>query len=58
MIMANSEFLKVKCEKCKNEQVIFSRASTLVKCLVCGIVLAEPRGGETDIKAKIIEKMD
>ena len=58
MIMAGSEFLKVKCEKCKNEQVIFNRASSVVKCLVCGTVLAEPRGGETDIKAKILEKMD
>ncbi len=50
--MAN-EFLKVKC-KCKNEQVIFSRPSTLVKCLVCNEVLAEPRAAKANIKAEII----
>lgn len=50
--MAN-DFIKVKC-KCKNEQVIFKRASTVVKCLVCNEVLAEPRGGNADIKAEIV----
>ncbi|MCX6815993.1 MAG: 30S ribosomal protein S27e [Candidatus Aenigmarchaeota archaeon] len=36
--------MKVKC-KCRNEQVIFNKASMVVKCLVCGAVLAEPTGG-------------
>lgn len=39
-------FLKVKCEKCNNEQKIFSKASTTVKCLVCGEVLAKSSGGK------------
>ena len=47
-------FMKVKCEKCKNEQVIFERASSTVKCLVCGEVLAVPSGGKADIKGKIL----
>jgi len=50
--MAN-EFVKVKC-KCKNEQIIFKRVSTVVKCLVCNEVLAEPTGGNADIKAEIV----
>lgn len=49
-----TKFVKVKCEKCKNEQVIFEKASTKVKCLVCGEVLAEPTGGKTRVKAKVI----
>jgi small subunit ribosomal protein S27e len=49
-----SKFLKVKCEKCKNEQVIFEKASTEVKCLVCGETLAEPTGGKAKIKSKSI----
>jgi len=53
MIMAG-KFLKVKCEKCKNEQVVFERAACQVKCLVCGEVLAEPTGGKTSIKAKVL----
>ena len=53
--MMDSKFLKVKCKKCKNEQVIFNKASTAVKCLVCGDVLAEPKGGKSEIKTKILE---
>ncbi len=44
-------FIKVTCEKCKNEQVIFENAATTVTCLVCSAVLAEPKGGRANIKA-------
>jgi small subunit ribosomal protein S27e len=47
-----SKFLRVKCEKCKNEQVIFERAASVVKCLVCGEVLAKPTGGKAVIKSE------
>lgn len=50
--------MRVKCKKCKNEQVIFNKASTVVKCLVCGNLLAEPKGGKADIKTKVIEVVD
>ncbi len=49
-----SKFLKVKCMKCGNEQIIFNKASTKVYCLVCGNLLAEPTGGKARIHAKII----
>lgn len=55
MLMETSKFLYVKCMKCKNEQTIFSRPATLVKCLVCGEPLAIPTGGEADLKTKIVE---
>ena len=48
------KFIKVKCEKCKNEQVIFEKPASQVRCLVCGEVLAEPRGGKAEIKAKVL----
>lgn len=47
-----SKFVKVKCESCKNEQIIFRKAASTVKCLVCGEILAEPTGGLAEIKAK------
>jgi small subunit ribosomal protein S27e len=47
-------FIKVKCEKCKNEQIIFEKSATTVKCLVCNEVLAEPTGGKALIKAKVL----
>lgn len=50
--MANN-FVKVKC-KCKNEQVVFSRAASVVKCLVCNEVLVQPTGGNANIKAEVI----
>ncbi len=53
-----SKFLKVKCNKCRNEQITFNRAASTVKCLVCGAVLAEPTGGVADIKAKVIQILD
>lgn len=53
-----SKFLKVKCAKCRNEQILFSHAATVVKCLVCEKVLAEPRGGMADIKTNAIEVLD
>lgn len=44
-----SKFFHVKCEKCKNEQVLFEKSATMVKCLVCGEVLAKPTGGKAVI---------
>lgn len=50
-----SKFLKVKCEKCKNEQIIFSRSATIVRCLVCDALLAEPTGGRARIHANVLQ---
>ncbi len=52
------EFIKVKCEGCKNEQVIFSKPSGEVKCLVCGEVLAKNRGGKAEIKGKVLKGVE
>ena len=49
-----SNFLKVRCEKCNNVQIIFERPASVIKCLVCDKVLAEPTGGKGIIKAKIM----
>lgn len=53
-----SKFLKVKCEKCNNEQVIFNKAASTVRCLVCSNVLSEPTGGKSEIKSKVIKTME
>jgi len=50
-----AKFLKVRCEKCHNEQTIFSKASMMVKCLVCSEVLAEPTGGTAKLKSQTVE---
>ena len=50
-----SRFIKVRCPKCKNEQIIFGKPASEVKCLVCEKVVAEPSGGKGKIKARILE---
>ncbi len=56
--MKDSKFIKVRCGKCKNEQIIFGKCSTVVRCLVCGIELATPTGGKSDVKCNILEVLD
>jgi small subunit ribosomal protein S27e len=52
-----AHFLKVKCKDCDNEQIVFSRASTEVRCNICGTTLAEPTGGMARIKGDIIGEL-
>lgn len=53
-----SKFIKVRCPKCKNEQTIFGKTSTTVKCLVCEREIAESTGGKSKIKARILEVLE
>jgi small subunit ribosomal protein S27e len=53
-----AKFIKVKCSKCKNTQVIYGRASTKVKCLECGGVVAIPSGGNAKIRARVEEVLN
>ena len=47
-------FLKVKCEDCGGEQVVYDRAATPVVCLVCGATLARPTGGLAQIEGEVL----
>jgi len=49
-----SAFVRVKCLKCGNEQIIFSHAVNRVTCNVCGTELAEPSGGKANIKGEVV----
>lgn len=51
-----SGFIKAKCGKCKNEQMIFERPAMEVRCLVCGEVLSKPSGGKGIIKVPKTEQ--
>lgn len=53
-----SKFVKIRCPKCKNEQIMFGKASGQVKCLVCGKVLGDATGGKTKVKARILEVLE
>ena len=53
-----SKFIKIRCPKCKNEQITFGKSSTIVKCLVCSKILVEPTGGKSKVKARILEVLE
>ena len=55
---SKTKFLRVHCNKCKNEQNIFSCVSTKVHCLVCNELLAEPTGGMSKVQGKILENLN
>jgi small subunit ribosomal protein S27e len=52
-----SKFYKVKCPDCENEQTVFEKASTTVKCVVCGHDLSTPAGGKAIFKAEILSEL-
>ncbi|MBT4539008.1 30S ribosomal protein S27e [Candidatus Woesearchaeota archaeon] len=53
-----TKFIKVRCAKCKNEQIVFDTASKEVHCLVCDEVLAQPTGGKAKISARVLEVLE
>ena len=55
---STSKFIKIRCPKCKNEQIMFGKASSIIKCLVCSKVLAEPSGGKSKVKARVLEVLE
>ncbi|KUO83613.1 MAG: 30S ribosomal protein S27e [Thermoproteus sp.] len=53
-----TKFLRIRCPDCGNEQVVFSHASMVVRCLVCGRVLVQPTGGRSQILGNIVRSLD
>lgn len=51
-------FLRVKCLDCDNEQIIFDRAASDVKCIICGKTIVKSRGAKAKIMAHIDEVLD
>ncbi len=58
MADSNSKFIKLRCTKCKNEQVVFGKSASKINCLVCGKELAAPTGGKTRVKSRILEVLE
>lgn len=53
-----SRFVKIRCPKCKNEQIVFGKVTSVVDCLVCSKILAEPTGGKSKIKSRVLEVLE
>ena len=50
-----SNFIRVKCAKCGNEQVVFDRPSVAPHCSVCEEILADPTGGKARIRSEVVQ---
>ena len=52
-------FVKVRCGKCRNEQIANNKATTEIHCLVCNEVLAKPTGGKARLQdqATLVEEL-
>lgn len=55
---SKKRFIKVRCQACKNEQIMFEGATTEVKCLICGATIAKPMGGKAELKARLVEVLN
>lgn len=55
---AESKYIRIRCMKCRNEQVVFGKPASKVKCLVCEKVLVYPTGGKGMVKASILEVLE
>ncbi|HHN81434.1 MAG TPA: 30S ribosomal protein S27e [Methanomicrobia archaeon] len=53
-----SKFVKIKCDDCGNEQVVFSKPASSVRCLVCGKTVIECTGGLGEFKSKIVAELE
>ena len=52
-------FIKVTCKDCGSESVIFSRATTIISCSVCGATLTAPSGGNAKlVGCRMVEVME
>ena len=54
----SSKFVKIRCPKCKNEQITFGKATGTVPCLVCNRILVDSTGGKSRIKARVLEVLE
>lgn len=51
-------FVRVRCNDCENEQIVFEKASSTVNCAVCGTTLATPTGGKAAVDHEIVETVE
>ncbi len=56
--MAGS-FIKVSCNDCAGEAIIFSRSTTVVSCGICGATLTNSSGGKANlVGCTVLETME
>lgn len=54
---SGKKFIKIRCQDCGNEQIVFRKPAIDVNCLVCGASLIKPMGGKGLVRGKIVGEM-
>jgi small subunit ribosomal protein S27e len=54
----SSKFQKVSCNECKEENIVYSHASSEITCKSCGNVIAEPTGAVANIHGKVLGSVE
>jgi small subunit ribosomal protein S27e len=52
-----NNFLKIKCKDCGNEQIVYSKVSSVIVCNICGSTLAKPTGSTLATSGELVEKI-
>tara|TARA_B100000953_G_C17748287_1_gene334753 strand:- start:14 stop:211 length:198 start_codon:yes stop_codon:yes gene_type:complete len=52
-----SKFLKVSCNECKEENIVYSHATSTVTCGSCGNIISKPTGSKAKISGEITETL-
>ncbi len=55
LLKPESRFLKVRCSQCVNEQIVFERPASSIKCRVCGKTIVKSTGGKGEVFGEIVE---
>ena len=53
-----STFLLVKCQKCDNEQIVYSMTNSDIKCKICEDYIAKKTGGKAIISGIVLRRLD
>ncbi len=54
----NIQFVRIACKHCSEDQIVFTRATTRIKCFHCGSFLSIPKGGKCKfVDSKVVENL-
>lgn len=57
-VKKRAPFYVVKCKDCSSEQIVFSRPSSEVSCVICDSHLASPTGGLGKFHGEILRQVE
>lgn len=53
-----SNFIKIECENCQNNVILYTYSTRAIECKSCNAQLVANTGGQARISGKILETLD